>query len=86
MTQQTATIEPGTETHPLQLTLDLCAADMALMDKHIQASLQSDVVLVNQVANYIVSSGGKRLRPMLLLLVARACGYQGKDHVPLAAL
>ncbi len=86
MTQQTATIDPGTQAHPLQAVLELCAADMTQMDKYIRTSLQSDVVLVNQVANYIVSSGGKRLRPMLLLLVARACGYQGKDHIPLAAI
>jgi octaprenyl-diphosphate synthase len=43
-------------------------------------------VLINQVANYIISSGGKRLRPMLLTLCAHACGYRGKDHVPLAAI
>jgi len=86
MTRQTAAIEPGTDVHPLHAVLKLCAADMARMDEYIQTSLQSDVALVNQVANYIVSSGGKRLRPMLLLLVARACGYQGKDHIPLAAI
>ena len=59
---------------------------MARVDTFIRESLQSDVVLINQVANYIISSGGKRLRPMLLTLCAHACGYQGEDHVPLAAI
>jgi len=59
---------------------------MALVDSCIQDSLNSEVVLINQIANYIVSSGGKRLRPMLLTLCAHACEYQGKDHIPLAAI
>ncbi|NOR20783.1 MAG: octaprenyl-diphosphate synthase [Xanthomonadales bacterium] len=59
---------------------------MALVDTCIHESLQSDVVLINQIANYIVSSGGKRLRPMLLTLGAHACGYKGKNHIPLAAI
>jgi octaprenyl-diphosphate synthase len=64
----------------------LSTTDMALVDAFIRKSLQSDVVLINQVANYIISSGGKRLRPMLLTLCAHACGYRGGDHVPLAAI
>lgn len=59
---------------------------MALVDSCIQDSLNSEVVLINQIANYIVSSGGKRLRPMLLTLCSHACEYQGKDHIPLAAI
>jgi octaprenyl-diphosphate synthase len=64
----------------------LSAADMRQVDSCIRESLQSDVVLINQIANYIVSSGGKRLRPMLLTLGAHACGYDGKSHIPLAAI
>jgi len=71
---------------PLDRVITLSAPDMKLVDNHIQASLKSDVVLINQIANYIVASGGKRLRPMLLTLCAHACGYQGKDHIPLAAI
>jgi len=84
--------EPGPESgvSDYQSTLDdivtLCAPDMRQVDSCIQESLQSDVVLINQVANYIVSSGGKRLRPMLLTLGAHACGYDGKNHIPLAAI
>jgi octaprenyl-diphosphate synthase len=72
--------------HQLQSVIDLCATDMAAVDRHIHESLHSDVVLINQVANYIVSGGGKRLRPMLLILSARACGYDGRQHIPLAAI
>jgi len=62
------------------------AADMAAVDALIRRRLASDVVLVNQVAEYIVGSGGKRLRPMLHLIAARAAGYDGEHHVQLAAL
>ena len=71
---------------PLEQIIGLSAPDMAQVDTCIHNSLNSDVVLVNQIANYIVSSGGKRLRPMLLTLCAHACGYQGRDHIPLAAI
>lgn len=71
---------------PLAQIITLSAQDMAQVDAFIHDSLKSDVVLINQIANYIVSSGGKRLRPMLLTLCAHACGYQGKNHIPLAAI
>jgi octaprenyl-diphosphate synthase len=71
---------------PIEQIVALSASDMAQVDAFIRESLQSDVLLINQVASYIISSGGKRLRPMLLTLCAHACGYQGKDHVPLAAI
>ena len=72
--------------HPLQTVIDLCASDMARVDSFIRESLHSDVVLINQVAHHIISGGGKRLRPTLLILSARACGYQGDNHIPLAAI
>jgi len=65
---------------------DLCASDMAAVDQLIRDSLDSNVVLIRQIAEYIIGSGGKRLRPMLVLLAARACGYQGRQHVTLAAI
>ena len=64
----------------------LLAADMATVDTVIRARLHSEVVLVNQVAEYIINSGGKRLRPALVLLSAQAFGYQGKQHHNLAAV
>jgi len=71
---------------PLEQIITLSAPDMAKVDECIHASLQSEVVLINQIANYIVSSGGKRLRPMLLTLSAHACDYQGQNHIPLATI
>jgi len=65
---------------------DLCADDMADVDRLIRDSLDSNVVLIRQIAEYIIGSGGKRLRPMLVLLAARACGYRGNHHVTLAAI
>ncbi len=64
----------------------LAAPDMAAVDALIRKRLASDVVLINQVAEYIIGAGGKRLRPMLLLLAARALGYQGADAHQLAAV
>ena len=71
---------------PLEKIISLSSQDMKRVDSCIKDSLKSDVVLINQIANYIVSSGGKRLRPMLLTLCAHACGYQGQSHIPLAAI
>ncbi len=56
------------------------------MDALILRRLQSDVVLINQIGHYIVNSGGKRLRPLCVLLAARACGYDGDHHIDLAAV
>lgn len=64
----------------------LIADDMQAVDTLIKTRLHSEVVLVNQLGHYIVSSGGKRLRPMLHLLCARAAGYEGEHHYTLAAI
>ncbi|MBT6523213.1 MAG: octaprenyl diphosphate synthase [Methylococcales bacterium] len=64
------------------LTLD----DSKATDQLILNELNSDVVLINQIGHYIVGSGGKRLRPMLLLLAAKALNYDGKQHLTLAAV
>ena len=64
----------------------LAADDLRGLDRCIVASLTSDVALVNQVARHIVAGGGKRLRPLLVLLAARACGYEGERHVNAAAI
>ncbi len=64
----------------------LAAADMDAVNSLIRQRLASNVVLINQISAHIIGSGGKRLRPMLHLLAARACGYRGNGHVLLAAL
>lgn len=63
----------------------LTADDMAKTDKIILAQLNSDVALINQLGFYIVSGGGKRLRPLLAILSAKALGYQGEGHTMAAA-
>lgn len=64
----------------------LLAPDMVIVDGVIRARLQSEVALVNQVGEYIINSGGKRLRPALVVLSARAFGYTGEYHYNLAAV
>ncbi len=64
----------------------LTDGDMRAVDKLISTSLASDVVLVSQVSEYIVMSGGKRLRPLIVLLAAQALGYEGNQHVRAAAI
>jgi octaprenyl-diphosphate synthase len=65
---------------------DLIADDMEAVNRLIIEQLKSDVVLINQIGAYIVHSGGKRLRPMIVLLAARACGYATQRHIDLAAI
>jgi len=67
-------------------TLAPVAEDLARVDALIRRRLDSDVALVRQVAEYLVASGGKRLRPALLLLACGAAGYQGHKHLELAAV
>jgi octaprenyl-diphosphate synthase len=66
--------------------VELARSDMQAVDRLISTSLESDVALVSQVSQYIVTSGGKRLRPLLVLLAARALGYEGKQHIRSAAI
>ena len=74
---------------PLPRIQALAAADMASVDALIRTRLASDVVLINQVSEHIVSAGGKRLRPMLVVLAGQATatgGRTGADHHQLAAI
>jgi octaprenyl-diphosphate synthase len=70
----------------IEAVFELSADDMAAVDCLIRESLDSNVVLIRQIAEYIIGSGGKRLRPMLVCLAARACGYTGIHHIRLAAI
>lgn len=65
---------------------ELMTDEMSAIDKLIIERLNSDVALVNQLGYYIVNSGGKRLRPLLLVLVAKALGYKGSWHINLAVV
>ncbi|MDG6779157.1 octaprenyl diphosphate synthase [Thiomicrorhabdus sp. zzn3] len=65
---------------------NLILDDIQATDALILERLASDVVLINQIGHYIINSGGKRLRPLLVLLSAKACDYQGTDHRLMAAV
>ncbi len=62
------------------------ADDLQAVNALIRRQLRSDVTLINQLAGYIIDSGGKRLRPVTVLLTARACGYAGVQHIDAAAI
>jgi octaprenyl-diphosphate synthase len=64
----------------------ILAADRIEVDGVLRGALDSDVSLIRQVATYIIGSGGKRLRPALVVMAARACGYEGRAHYTLAAV
>ena len=64
----------------------LARDDMQAVDELISTSLASDVALVSQVSEYIVLSGGKRLRPLIVLLASKALGYEGQQHRRTAAI
>jgi octaprenyl-diphosphate synthase len=75
--------------NPSQPSIDrlvgLTAPDMARVNETILSRTGSDVTMIPEVANHLISSGGKRLRPMLTLAMAQLCGYGGDGHVKLAA-
>ncbi|CAK9883701.1 MAG: Octaprenyl diphosphate synthase [Candidatus Erwinia impunctatus] len=81
---------PSSITEKEQMNLEqinaLTAQDMAEVNAVIQAQLNSDVSLINQLGYYIISGGGKRIRPMIAILAARALSYSGEQHITVAAL
>src|SRR5690606_34779858 len=64
----------------------LVGDDLQEVDRVIRQRLASDVVLINQVAEYIIGAGGKRLRPLVVVVVARACGAKDLRHAEAAAI
>src|SRR5574340_1018399 len=77
---------PSTGAVTVEFLKSVIGADMAGVDDVLRESLRSDVALIHTIADYIIGGGGKRLRPALLLLAARASGYRGRDHRVLAAV
>lgn len=71
---------------PFETIKQSLAPDMSIVDRIIRTRLHSDVALVNQMSEYIINNGGKRLRPALVVLSANALGYSGKYHHDLAAV
>lgn len=66
--------------------MNLCMSDMDKVNACIHANLQSDIMMIPAIGHYIVSCGGKRLRPLLCLLSARLFDYHGDRHIPLSVV
>jgi len=69
-----------------ELVKNLIRADSKAVDELIRENLRSDVMLISQVSEYIINSGGKRIRPLITLLAAKALDYSGKNHILTAAI
>lgn len=84
----TALSHPFLPSHPVDFAAikDLTIAEANAVDQLILNELSSDVILINQIGHYIIGNGGKRLRPMLLLLAAKALGGASDNHLVLAAV
>jgi len=82
-----AVVVPFESPHPASLNslTELVAADMERVNATILARTGSEVAMIPEVANHLIASGGKRLRPMLTLAMARLAGYTGDGHIKLAA-
>lgn len=70
----------------MQAALNIIGDELKLVEQQFRKDLESDVPLIRKVGEYVLSSGGKRVRPALLLLAAKLCGYQGDKAVPLASV
>jgi len=70
----------------MQAALNIIGDDLKRVEQQFRIDLESDVPLIRKVGEYVLSSGGKRVRPALLLLAARLCDYQGDKAVPLASV
>jgi octaprenyl-diphosphate synthase len=70
----------------MQAALELIGDDLKKVEEQFRKDLESDVPLIRKVGEYVLASGGKRVRPAMLLLAARLCGYQGDQAIPLASV
>lgn len=85
MKQNDATAEKH-ENMGIEHIRELISADMSLVNALIEKSLHSDVGLIDQLGHYIINSGGKRLRPTIVLLSSRVFSYEGDQNINLAAI
>ncbi|PLX93599.1 MAG: octaprenyl diphosphate synthase [Desulfuromonas sp.] len=70
----------------MERVLQMLEGEMALVEQQFKQDLDSEVTLIRKVGEYVLASGGKRMRPMLVLLCARLAGYQGSLHVGVASV
>lgn len=86
LAQQPDPVFKPLETSEIEAIYRLIDQDLTATNQLIQQRLRSDVALINQISSYIINSGGKRLRPVIALLSARAMAYEDNQHVQLAAI
>lgn len=70
----------------MEQVLQMLDGEMSLVEKQFKHDLDSEVLLIRKVGEYVLASGGKRMRPMLVLLAARLTGYQGDQHIGVASV
>lgn len=70
----------------MEQVLQMLDSEMSLVEKQFKHDLDSEVLLIRKVGEYVLASGGKRMRPMLVLLAARLTGYQGDKHIGVASV
>ncbi len=68
----------------IDIVIDTLSNELGMVEKRLFNSIETEVELLNDVSRHILKSGGKRIRPMVVLLSSRLCGYKGKDHIDLA--
>lgn len=71
---------------PIQQIYDLISDDIKKVEIEFKKNLHSDIFLIRKMGEYILGSGGKRVRPLLVLLSARLCNYKGLSHIPFASI
>lgn len=82
--EKAPTLSPSSN-HPLSELTKWVAEDFQAVDKLIQSNVSSDVSLIPELASYLIQAGGKRIRPLLTLVSAKLCGYEGQSHLYMAA-
>lgn len=75
--------DKGTSLNPV---LEWMRDELERVDKEIRKNLKSNVPIISTIVEHLLQSGGKRLRPLLLILSAKLCGYEGNEHIPMASL
>ena len=70
----------------METVTQLIADDLARLESTIQKLITTKIGFIKEIVNHIIRSGGKRVRPILIMLTARLCGYKGEKHIPYAAI
>lgn len=74
------------KTSPFEMILQWIGDDLEKVDEEFRRNLKSDVPIISIIGEHLLLSGGKRFRPILLLLTSKLCGYRGNDHISMASL